>query len=575
MLRSPAGRLFVARAEEAQPTFALSEANAGPVAEIVRRLEGLPLAMELAAARMRLLSPQALLARLTDRLGFLAGGAQDLPARQQTMRSVIDWSYALLSPAEQALLAQLAVFVGGFTLEAVEAVSADGGADPLAALDALVTNSLVYGGASTGAGSGAATAARFRLLETIREYAAERLAERGEEEAIRERHATYYAELASRPRPYFFSSESEVWLDFTQAEVGNLRAALEWSQAPPERQPRAWQMTADLAWFWYRRGYLDEARRWCERAVAQTASHEGTLARAMALHSAGLVAMWQSDLPTARRLMDEGLATFAGLEEPAARAVALFGRGVLAVNQGETEDAVRFLEEALDVFQGPGADWFRAITLLHLGNAALERGDLGAAQGYHDRCLALSRSVGDRWLVASGVNNLGELARYRGEHSRAEGYYLESRDLFREVGSPPDVARETHSLAWVSLARGDAEEAAALFGEALALHQQAGVQRGVAECLLGFAAIHARAGRARKALSLAAHGRARLEGLGACIWPADALDLERSLEPARVALGEAATGQAEAEGRALDPAEALSLAREASPAQGADALSAP
>lgn len=560
--QNAAVRLFVERAQAAQPAFDLTEENAAAVGEIVRRLDGLPLAIELAAARVKLLPPHAMLQRLeggAPRLKLLTGGAQDLPARQQTIRNAIEWSYSLLDAQTQTLFTRLAVFVGGFTLEAAEAVAnQEGELDVLEGVASLVNNSLLQQAAAIG------DQPRFAMLETLREYALERLTEKDEAVDLRRRHAEFFAERTAEAAARFFSGESEKWLDHLAADYNNLRAALLWLQNEPaslEATSRAlsWQMIINLEWLWYRRGYLNEARQWYERAIQQTAGLGQDVLRANLLQAAGSTAMWRSDLTLAAQLMDEGLQILRTCGEATSLAVALFRRGVLATNQGDADQASRMMAEALPLLQAVGQQWFQAMTLLHLGNVALSQGEMDTARQRMKESLALGRQVGDDWIIASAINSFGEIARYEGAYEEACGHYLESQALFRRVGSSPDVARAIHSWAYVALSRGEQAQARALFQESLALHQQLGVKRGVVEGLIGLAAVLSTEGEAETAARLLAAGQAQFAALGTSSWPADYADFERALARIQAQLDESRFATAYKAGEAMSLDEALRL----------------
>lgn len=554
--QNEAVRLFVARAQAVNPAFALTAGNAAAVAEIVRRLDGLPLAIELAAARVKLLPPQAILKRLESRLQILTGGAADLPARQQTMRNAIDWSYSLLERETQTLFARLSVFAGDFTLEAAEAVCAqDGDVDVFEGTAVLLDNSLLR---QTPAPD---DQPRFGMLETIREYAAERLDNAGETAVVRRRHAAHFADLALNAGASLFSTDDQRWLARLGADYQNLRAALAYFMQQPAEQETGWRMIVSLTWLWYRRGYLDEARQWFEQAIAQSPALGKSALRGQMLQYAGSVAMWRSDYAAAARLMDEALAILRATDDALLLGVALFNRGVLATNQGEPDRAQAMLDEALPLFRQVGQTWLQAMTLLHLGNVALARGDTDAAHSFTAESLALGRKVGDEWVIASAINNLGgEIARYQGNYAEAEQHYLESRELFQSIESFPDVARANHSLGYVAMSRGDGAQARALFLEALELHQKLGVQRGVAECLLGVAAVLVRQGEAETAVRLMAAAQRQFQRLGAGIWPADRADYERSLALVREQLADEEIEAATAVGEAMSLEAAVALA---------------
>lgn len=555
LTESVAIRLFVERAQAVQPDFALTAANGRVIAQIVQRLDGLPLAIELAAARLKLLPPHLILDRLNDRLKFLTSGAQDLPSRQQTMRNVIDWSYDLLSPADQTLFARLGVFVGGFTLETAEAIgNGDGRLDILDGVSSLLDNSLLQTAGIVD------DQPRFIMLETVREYAQERLQENGERELLQQQHAAFFADYALAARAKLFSGESERWLDRLNADIGNFRAVLVWSQSSHQFWLAGWPLIPGLVWFTYRRGYLHEARRWCEQAIVQTASPGDTALRAAILTHAGLIAMWQSDLAAAARLMDEGLAMMRRVGDESGLLDVLFPRSVLAVNQGDSALAHQLLAEALPLFTAAGYTWFQAMIRLHWGNVFFSQGDLAEAEAHTQSALALGREIGDPWVVASAVNNFGELARYRGDYDTAVPFYLESHDLFRQINSAPDLARANHSLAWVILARGEQAQARSLFSEALALHQQLGIKRGEAECLAGLAAVMVTEGEAQTAVTLFSAVYTRFDHLGTTLWPADNADVERHLAAARAQLDEATFNAAWSQGQLIPFSQAVTLA---------------
>lgn len=546
-------RLFVARARAARPDFELNAENGRAVAQIVQRLDGLPLAIELAAARIKLLPPRLLLARLADRLQLLTGGAQDLPPRQQTMRSVMRWSYDLLSPPNQILFARLGVFVGGFSLETAAAVCRlDDDLDIFEGVATLLDNSLLQTKPTVDGQP------RFFMLETVRAYAYERLQECADFDPVRARFAAFLADYALTARTHLFSGASEAWLDRLTADVDNFRTLLEWGQTAPRFQHASWPLIPGLIWFTYRRGYLHEARRWCAQAIAQTETLGDNPLRASILVHAGLVAMWQSDLAAAARLMDAGLAMMRRVGDTAGLMDALFPRGVLAVNQSDGPRAQQLFGEALPLFTAAGLPWFQAMVHLHLGNVAFNQGDLVQATAHTETAHALGQQVGDPWIVASVVNNFGELARFQGQHMAADPFYRESRALFQQIRSAPDMARADHSLGWVQLAQGKLAAARGLFTAAMAQHEQLGIKRGVVECQAGLAAVRAAEGKAETDVETAvtqfAAVHTRFQQLGANFWPADAQDVRQHLDAARARLDAEtfdaawARGQADAAG---------------------------
>jgi predicted ATPase len=548
--QNPAVRLFVERTQATNPAFTLREEIVSDVVEIVRRLDGLPLALELAAARAKILEPHNILIRLETRFQLLAGGANDLPERQQTIRTTIDWSYNLLAHNLQVLFSQLSVFAGGFTHEAVENICEfDSDMDVLDGLSALLDNSLLR----------YETSARFSMLETIHEYARERLKESGEADRIHQRHALFFAGLARKAGYQVYSGEDEILLDRLEAEYDNFRQALAWLQAAPKFRPASWQLAIDLAWLCYRRGYLNEARRWFENAVEQSQTLGDEPLRGVLLSQAGAVAMWQSDLDTAVHLMDGGVAVLRKTGEPSMLSMALFTRGVLSINRSEPEQAEPLLEEALALFETLDQKWFQAMSHLHLGNVALSQGSISAATTYMQTALKLGKEVGARWIIASAINNFGEIARYQKQYDQAEKHYLESKRLFESVQSFPDVARALHSLGYVALAGGDQSRARSLFMQSLDLHQKLGVKRGVVEAVCGLSAALADAGQTELFIRLCGAVETQFNNLGGDLWPADRSEVERRVEKARQQLGEAVFTTALETGKGVRLEEALGL----------------
>jgi predicted ATPase len=551
LLQNAAVRLFVERSRAVNYGFHLSDDNAGDVIEIVRRLDGLPLALELAAARSRIYGPHEILKRLGTRFQLLAGGARDLPERQRTIRDTIDWSYNLLGEDLRVLFSRLSVFTGGFTLEAAQAVcDLDKGMDVFDGIASLMDNSLLRCDAS----------GRFHMLESIREYALDRLAERDELHGFRTRHALYFARLGANAGPYMYSSASELWLDRLETDYPNLWQALLWLQGLPDLQPLAWQLTLDLSWVWYRRGYLNEARQCFEQALEDSTRLGETILRGQLLSQAGAIAMWQSDLDSAVDLMDRGLAILRKADELLPLAYGLFTRGVLSVNRSEPGQAEPFLREALSIFEAQDNRWFQAMIHLHLGNVALSRGDPQAARTSMEESLRLGREHGDRWIVASVLNNMGEIARFRKDHDEAAPFYMESRDLFESARSFPDVARAHHSLGYVALARGDHQQASTLFKKSLELHRKLGVKRGVVEAVAGLSSALFERGEMENFVCLYGAVESHFAGLGGGLWPADRAEMQPRLEQARAQLGEAAFAAALKAGQVMQLEQAIALA---------------
>ena len=460
LARYPAVELFIQRALAVKPDFQITPTNAPAVAEICIRLDGLPLAIELAAARSKLLSPQAMLARLDSRIDSPPQGARDLPARQQTLRKTIEWSYALLSESEQKLFARLAVFVGGCALDAVEAVCKGGGARSeartpdrrrastmpllpsiLSGLESLLDKSLLR------QEIGADGEPRFVMLETIRQYALERLEERRESEALRRRHAEHYLALAEAAEPELWDMRQGLGIDRLAVEHDNLRAALEWGMS----SDIALRLAGALWWFWGAHGYLNEGRSWTARALAQTT--EPTVARAKALLGAGFLANFQGDYAEARALIEESLAISRVLEDQRGMAYALIFLGLVIMSQGDSAPAAPLIEEGLALClrmdDKPGTAW----ALYYLGTAALEQGSYVEAQKLYEESLTLRQEAEDRRGIAECLEGLAGVAALQGQSARAAQLCGTAETLYKTImAAQPQVGR-SHYERTLTIAR--------------------------------------------------------------------------------------------------------------------------
>jgi predicted ATPase/DNA-binding XRE family transcriptional regulator len=533
--RSPAVRLFVERARAASPAFALAAENAPAVAAICGRLDGLPLALELAAPRIKLLPPAALLARLHRALPLLTGGGRDLPTRQQTLRAALDWSHGLLDAEERTLFCRLAVFAGGCTLAAAAAVCAvrgtigGGDEDLLEELGSLVEQSLLRPEA------GPEDEPRFGMLETIREYAGAQLEAGGEAEEIRHRHATYYLSWAEAAAPELTGPEQVVWLERLERDRDNLRAALAWARERGEAETGL-RLAAALWRYWAARGYLREGRAWLEGLLALARGSEdagggagGTVRaaaagalRARALFAAGWLARLQGDGAAAQTWLEQAAALGRAAGEPRTAAGALNALGLTAQHEGDLERAAARLEESLALMQEVGDRRGIAVALGNLGAVALYQGDLERAAASTEEALAFFRQAGDRDSSAVCLRNMGKVARRQGEAARAEALQREALALFRELGDPLRSAEGLELLAGTAGATGQWERAARLLGAAAAL-------------------------------------RAPLD---APPLAQDRADVEQAVAPARAALGEDAWAAAFAFGQALSLEEAIAYALE-------------
>jgi predicted ATPase/Tfp pilus assembly protein PilF len=589
LLQYESPQLFVERAQAVTPSFRVADQHAAALAQICARLDGMPLAIELAAARVGMLTLDQLAQRLDDCFRLLVGGSRTALSRQQTLKATLDWSYDLLAEQEQVLLRRLAVFAGGWTLEAADAICAGSGIDTpdvLELLARLADKSLVMVRDDR-------EERRYWLLEPVRQYSAAKLSSTDEEISLRARHLDWYLAQAERARPNLRGPSQEHWKEILRKERDNCRTALEWCfgaapQAPINRERGSehhkamghgrlpaggrsrielgLRLADALAWFWYFDGALSEGRTWFERALARIDEAQRTWARAVALDGVGFMAMHQGDLPTARMRLVAGSAILRELSEPHDLAMALFGLSIVAINQGDDPGALAHLEQSLELFRAAGDQEFYALTLMHMGDVALRRGEAAAARDRYEQALSIQRQLGSRWGAAQVLNNLGEVARYEGDYARAGQLYEESLALFKALGSSGDIARSLHNLGYVANAQGDQRLAAALFAESLALFRERGNQRATIESLVGLAAVISAREQppvgAESAARLLGAGAARLEALGAAMWPADRLEYQRNVAAIRATLGEEAFGAAWAAGRALTLEQAIEQAIE-------------
>jgi predicted ATPase/DNA-binding CsgD family transcriptional regulator len=554
----PAIALFLDRAQSVRPDLSLDSENAAAIAEIVARLDGLPLAIELAAARIKLLPPNAMLPRMANRLNLLTGGARDLPARLQTMRNAIAWSYDLLSPSEQCHFRRLSVFVRGFTLEAAEEVALGGDDTPetdvLEGVASLVDHSLFR------QVEGPDGEARFLMLETIREFASEQLSLSSEEDTYRARHAHYYAKLAGDAEQGLVGPEQGIWLNRLEAEHDNFRAALTWT-IEREPGPAAQQFAGALLRFWEIRGYLSEGRSWLERALA-TAPDKADAARAKALLSAATLARRQGDYAHATELYQESLEAWRELGNRSGIASAFNNLGVIAHEQAEYPRANELYGEALEIFREDGDRQRMAATLTNLGIVARRLGDYDRATDLYEESLGIWRALGDRLRIALSLNNLGVLAFTRGDLPRAVALYEEALPVYRELDDRGGIALTLNNLAEAVRDQGDLSRATEYYEESLALRAEQGDRAGIAECLAGVASVTARAGLNEQAVRLFAAADILRNEIGVPLPPGDREKIDKTLASLRAQLTATTFNAAWDAGRLLTPDGAIALVEE-------------
>jgi non-specific serine/threonine protein kinase len=619
LARVPAVRLFVERAGAVRPGFRLTAAVAPAVAEICARLDGLPLAIELAAARADVQTPAEILAGLRrDSLDLLAGGAGDLPPRQRTLRDAVAWSEALLPADERTLFRRLAVFAGGCTPDGAAAVEGEGTPRPVLAarLDALVRQSLLQ-----------RRGERYRMLGTIRAYARDALRAAGDAAGAARRHAAYFLDLAEAAAPRLHGGEQIVWLDLLETEHDDLRAALAWcvaaGRAEPPGGPRlagvgaaaatGVRLAAALGWFWYLRGDRREGLSWLDTVLGlEGASDEPhspgggrrttaeLVARARALSAAGLLAQFLGDQPGALVRQTAALRLATDVHDPRLVARAAARLGSLRLHMGDLDGAAADLERALVQARASADRWSEAFALSVCGAVARRRGDPGraaalltesherfrvagdawgmaavrqglaqvaeatadfdTAAGHWRERLALSRALGNRGGVVHTLDYLGTLARLQGDLRAAGAFLAESFVMRQEDGEPGAIAWTLNALGDLDLARGDLDGARRRYDESLALRLELDDREGLATTLGGYAGIAAARGRADLALRLAGAGAALAGAAGLAPTPLEAETLRRWLAPARLRLSPAAAAAALAAGERLTLAGALALA---------------
>ena len=596
-------RLFIERAQAVQPSFSVTDQNAPAVAQVCFHLDGIPLAIELAAARVRSLSAEEINRRLDQRFRLLTGGSRDTLPRQQTLRALIDWSYDLLTEAEKALLRRLAVFAGGWILSAAEAVCAGEPVEDWEVLDlltALVDKSLVV---AEPLGDGT----RYRLLETVHQYAGERLGQSGE--AVVARHAAWTLALAEEAEPGLTGPEQGAWLSRLEAEHDNLRASLSWNLSLnlSSDEPRQGERSnkdglrfanedglrlAGALWpFWSARGHLSEGRRWLDQALARAGASgkEASAARAKALQGAvtlarrqgdyagsralcyeslalsrqlgdqhgianalydlGQVASIQDEFAGAQALYEESLTIWRELRNQKGIANALRGLGLLFHSQGDFAGARALCEESLTLSRQSGDPRAISNALLNLGMVVQSQGDFAGARALYEESLILTRQLGGN--TAYPLGSLGQVAQSQGDFVGARALYEESLTIWRQLGNQHAIAQLLNNLGETSSAQGDSVGALALLKESLTLSWQLGNQKGIAYglgCLGIVAHRQSKMGRATRLIGAAASLRG---SLGTTLTPMEQAEVDTAVASAAEVLGEAAFTSAWDAGRAM------------------------
>jgi predicted ATPase/serine/threonine protein kinase len=540
----PAVALFVQRAAAAKPGFELNAENARAVTEICARLDGLPLAIELAAARVKVLSLSAMQTRLASRLQLLTGGARDLPQRQQTLRAAIDWSYDLLSAAEQKLFRRLSVFVGGCTLEGVEAVcdtKADLELDLLDGMSSMVDKSLLQQVEQANGES------RFAMLETIREYAREKLQASGEEALTKRAHAAYCLVLAEEVVAEQAGGEASEWLEQFTLEHDNFRAALDWLAETGEAE---WglRLGAALFRFWEAREYLAEGSDCLGKVLKLKGSAAPTKSRARALFAAGVLATAQGNYAGANVLFGESLEIARHLDDKHGAAVSLNAMGVVARDRGDLANAHSLFEESLAQWRDLADLKAIARALSNLASVLKLQGEYEHARNLHGECLAIFQGMEDLTGVAWSLNSQGDVARDQGDSTAARALYEKGLEIFRELGDRWGIAGTLADLGNLAREERDCGAAHSLYRESLKTFQELDHKRGIARLLECCACSAATELQAERSLRLAGAAAALRQNIGAPLTPVEQIKLETILDPARQALSNTASAMAWLEG---------------------------
>lgn len=545
-------RLFLERAVYHHSTFTLTPQNMTAVVSICTHLDGIPLALELAAARVGALSVEEINRRLNDRFHLLTGGNRAAIPRHRTLRALIDWSYDLLDEREKILLNRLSVFAGGWTLDAAERVcpGANGGADVmldewdmLDLLTSLFDKSLVVADISE-------KATRYHLLETVREYAAEHLTQSGESEELHRKHRDYFLALAEEANPKLQGPEQQTWMERLEIEHDNLRAAIAWSQPREGEAEAEMRLAAALHRFWDVRGYWSEGRRHLEKAAAREESQQPTFARAQALGVIGWLAYRQGDYAVTRDYCEQALAINRTVGNRHGEAFNLNTLGLVAQAQGDSAVARACQEQALAINRATGNRIGEAFNLNHLGMMAQEEGDYTTARACYEQALALSRAIGNRTGEAFNLNNLGLLAKELGDYETAHNCLDQALTINREMGNRAGEAHNLSALGRIAASQAEMERARFLQVKSLRIRQQLGSVPQIAESLEAFATLATLQGQATTAVLLFGAAEALRESIGTSLLSNERGEYENHMAILRSALAPSVFAETWAIGRA-------------------------
>lgn len=560
LLQYDAVRLFVERAQGISPAFGLTLENAPAVFEICRRLDGLPLALELASARVNVLTVQDIALRLDGRLSLLTTGKRNIfEPRHQTLRAAIDWSYALLTAEEQTLLNRLAVFAAGFSLDTAEVVCAIEGVDNDQVLDllsSLVDKSLIV------ADTGSKAHARYRLLETIREYALEKLEASGEMNQLRDRHLNLFLTRAEEAMPKQFEAYQQLWLNWLESDHDNVRAALTWALESKQIEAGL-RLASAMTLFWEIRGYVREGVNWLERLLAE--ANEGV---SLKVHVDALVFstfhyMLLGDAQAAITLARKALDLAEGIQDPDSPTLAFARDGLASASRtaGDYQTAFDLIEQNIKYYRHEGPQHYIGMALLAQGENATQLGYYEIAQKRLDESLALARQDNNNYRIAHTLNKMGDLLRLEQKYSEAAEIYGQCLEIMRELDAQRDQASLLSNLGFACLHLGDIGRAYDSFLESMAIQQSQHNQPGMLECLIGFASAAVAGGQPAAGARLLAAASAISGQPAASVWKATQMEFEQSLDQARNLLSEAEFRAEQGAGRVLSLEQAVEFAR--------------
>ena len=555
LVRADAVRLFVERARLQRPDFTVGEREASAVAKICTRLDGIPLALELAAARVGTLAVDVIATRLDDRFGLLTRASRTALPRHQALRALIDWSHDLLEPVEKALFARLSVFAGGWTLAAAETVVAGEGLasnQVLDDLDRLVAKSLVV----TIEGGD-----RYRMLETIREYARGNLRASGDEEAVQARHHAYFLALAEEVEPFLRSRTEEVrWLRRLDLEHDNFKAALHWSLAPGRSAENAVRLCAALGHFWNVRGHWREGRDWFSAALRQDHGTTPRGIRAKAVLSASIMSFRLGEYGQAETWLQEALMLARETGNRIVEAGALNNLSNIVLDRGDFAQARSLLEQAVAINRELANHAWETINLVNLGNLLINQGDFAAAGAHLERALAQSRQYGNPSVEADSLSKLGLLEQRRGNYEAARALAGRSLAIYRELAAPAQEVEQLELLADASVAGGELAAAARYFEEALRTSRDLGYRTSIARCLEGMVALAVKNADHAEAAMLIGTAAMLRELTGVVASPSEIEHLQASCQDCQAALGAPAYAKAVNAGRGLSAESAMGAA---------------